>query len=442
MLGIERTNFSIKIKNWEIHVKDIPLYGGFELFEAIKSDNIDAMEKAFESEYSFGYNSKYSIFETFCDVNPKKGIIFSNPSREIFNTLEKQKQIIIKWSYKFLLFFAAANNNAKALLYLIYYDPLESFIRKNYKELLEAEYEPYYDCMVAYALDYALEFGNKKLASFLMEEGGELLYYKEPPSYRYKVTLHNVLNINNNLRLYAQYYSGLPGEIIDLIWSYKDENARENIKNLQSVRKDLLETRKASVIKCGATLLGLGLCLGLGIVFLAPETTVLYGLAGLMYLTYNTKLEKTGIQLFTSSLLFIARDIIIGETPWQARIIWCAATIGRSIGPAIISELTEKTPDMITLTDFVLPIGIPISIVCGLQPLLADNKNGWMQMQMLMLLCTSFTMLGMIDQYMDKVKPYLNFSIKPTKETFEIFMDTVSKTLGSAQSEVVKGLAR
>lgn len=152
-------------------------------------------------------------------------------------------------------------------------------------------------------LDVALEFGSKETAAFLIQKEVRPLYKdkqrakfrdifgSEPYSYLYKVTLHNILNEQNKLKLYAHHHSSLPAEIIEHIWSYRDKHAAENLNLMLSCRSEVLKARKNNVMVCGAVLAGTALSLGIGIILSPLLTTITSINIAVTYYAYNTEHE-------------------------------------------------------------------------------------------------------------------------------------------------------
>ncbi|AIF80730.1 hypothetical protein I862_00825 [endosymbiont of Acanthamoeba sp. UWC8] len=430
----KRFNYKAVIKGRHIEVQDVPLNIGLPLIEVIKSGNLDEIRA-----YSEDINDIEVVNRNQQTLHTHAYLLNHN-KKSTFETVsipynKQQNKITLSWLYVSLCYLAAMNDNKAILDYL--------FCTKKFRTFSEA-YQGY---VILNALDVALEFGNKETAAFLLEEGVEPLYKhplwpkcrdifgsEEPYSYFYKITLYNIINKENSLKLFAEHYSGLPAEIIEHIWSYKVKHMLKNTELIIPCRDEILEERKNSAILCGSILLGASLGLGLGMSLSPLLTTILCTRVGLMYYVYNTEYKKNAL-IFSEAVNFALLSYFLGgmDSVVTNSISMVAVERFRSLG----SELNSK-------------LKLAGTALAGIVTFAAANYAFSYEYSYLSCIGSLILIFG-VGAGMSNIlnaseghglKPWLNYGISLIRPEVEIFADVSYKTCLRAKDYAMKSVSK
>ncbi|WP_161791817.1 ankyrin repeat domain-containing protein [Candidatus Jidaibacter acanthamoebae] len=426
-------NYKTVIKGRQIEVQDVPLNIGLSLIEIIKFGDLDqirAYSEDIENMEVVNHNQQTLHTYAYCINN----YIVSTYETVSIPYNKQQNTITLQWLYISLCHLAAMNNNKEILHYLFQTTKFRTF---------SVAYQNY---IILNALDVALEFGNKETAAFLLESGARPFYKdpllakwrdifggEEPYSYFYKIILYNILNKENNLKYYAEHYSGLPAEIINHIWSYKDKYALENTELMVSCRDEIFEERKNSAIICGSIILATSLGLWLGTSLTSPLiTTILCARAGLMYYVYNIEHKKNAL-VFSEAVNFALLSYFLGgmDSVVTNLISMVAVERFRSLGAELNSNLKLAGTALAGIVTFAVTnyaFNYEYSYLSCIGSLFLIYGTG----------TGMSNILNASEGH--GLKPWLNYGISLIRSEVEIFADVSYKTCLHAKDYAMKSI--
>ncbi|MBA8667785.1 hypothetical protein H1Q59_07770 [Holosporaceae bacterium 'Namur'] len=311
-------------------------------------------------------------------------------------------------------------------------------------------------------LDLALEYNKKEKVISLLEEGIKPFYKKgDHYSYLYKLNLYNALTAINNLPVCLEYFSKapLPNEMLREIASYIKPISKENKALIEPLRQEIYEARVKTCKKAIPLLFGTAVALGMGISFLPLEATMLCGVAGMMYFTYNTKFEKVGMQL-TIPLIFIIIESKVSDIsseadhiPHLGEILLYGITGSILLLPHIITQAVEKVTSIkpinypvSALIPPMIPNLINISMCGNYYPKLGFgfncmNLNQHLQSIGSSIILSSLSLTcGLL--FYNYGKPVINNIATSTEEDRKIFADVSYKTCISLKNYAMKKVTK
>ncbi|AIF80731.1 hypothetical protein I862_00830 [endosymbiont of Acanthamoeba sp. UWC8] len=455
----------ILINGFNIRIHNLICKCEKEIINNILNEDIKNTITCFEKyKQKFEIHAKHSV---------KK---FNKNAEDIF-LKRKGKQIELWWSNGTLFYLAAINNSKDILKYFmqnkifvkpaiietkLYYEhilrnSLDLALKLNNKEtalfLMKRGIKPL--TRPRAFLDLALEYNKKEKVISLLEEGIKPLYKKgDHHSYIYKLNLYNALAAINNSPICLEYFSkaSLANEILCEIASHVKPISEKNKALIEPLRQEIYEARVKTCKKVIPLLLGTVAALGLGMAFSPLETTMLCGVAGMMYFTYHTKFEKVGKQLAmplianisTSKTLIIMGEIDHGKISYLNKLSIYGMLSTVTVIPNIITLILEKATNNKPIsyaTSTVLSAMLPNLIYANLcrENCLNLSLNQHLLLSGFHLLISSLSLiLGLVF----KDESLIKYIATSTEEDRKIFADISYKTCISLKNYTMKGVSK